>query len=128
MHLFHCAIRALFGIGFVVLLCLGLVACGSKAPEAVAPDDAANKVQGLFDQSPPEVKTLAEGAVQAMANNDLPRAHMLLQSLAARPDLTTEQQDIVVGALIGVGQKLQELAAAGDEKAEAFRQMHRSSK
>ena len=63
-----------------------------------------------------------------MANNDLPRAHMLLQSLAARPDLTPEQRDIVVGALLGVGQKLQESAAAGDEKAEEFQRMHQSSK
>jgi hypothetical protein len=128
MHKSHRSFRSLCGAGLIAILCLSLAACGGKPPEPVTPEDAAGKVEGLFDQAPPEVKALAEGAVQAMASENLPRAHMLLQTLAARTDLNPEQQDVVVGALIGVGQRLQESAASGDEKAQEFQRMHQSSK
>jgi hypothetical protein len=128
MHSYYRGCRSLLGAALVTLLCLGLPGCGGKAPEPINPDTAANQVEGLFDQAPPEVKALADGAVQAMANENLPRAHMLLQTLAARTDLTPEQQQIVVGALIGVGQRLQESATAGGEKAQEFQRMHQSSK
>lgn len=110
------------------ILCIGLAGCGKKPPEAIAPDNAADKVGGLFDQSPPEVKTMAENAVQALANDNLPRAHMLLQALVARPDLTPEQRDVVTGAFLGVGERLRESAATGDEKAQEFQRLHQSSK
>ncbi len=128
MDSFYRGLRSFSGAALVTLICFGLPGCGGKAPEPINPDTAADQVGGLFDQSPPEVKALADGAVQALANDNLPRAHMLLQTLAARNDLTPEQQQIVVGALIGVGQKLQETAAAGDEKAQEFQRLHQSSK
>jgi hypothetical protein len=128
MDSFYRGLRSLSGAVLVALIWLGLPGCGGKAPEPINPDTAADQVGGLFDQAPPEVKALADGAVQALANDNLPRAHMLLQTLAARNDLTPEQQQIVVGALIGVGQKLQETAAAGDEKAQEFQRLHQSSK
>jgi predicted small lipoprotein YifL len=112
----------------VVLLGLGLAACGKKAPEAITPAAAADKVGGLFDQSPAEVKVLAERAVQAMAGDNLPQAHLLLQTLMARTDLTPEQRDVVTGAYVGVGERLRESAATGDEKAQEFQRMHQSSK
>jgi len=98
-------LRTLCAAAASVTLCLGFTACGKKPPEALAPDAATNEVAGLFDQSPPEVKALADGAVQAMASDNLPRAHMLLQSLMARTDLTPEQREIVTGAFLGVGEK-----------------------
>jgi hypothetical protein len=110
------------------ILGLGLMACGNKAPEAISPDSAANQVGGLFDQSPPEVKALADRAVEAMASENLPRAHMLLQTLMARTDLTPEQRDVVTGAFVGVGERLRESAATGDEKAQEFQRLHQSSK
>jgi hypothetical protein len=116
--------------GLAVVLCLlvALSGCGKKPPEAINPDNAADQVGGLFDKSPPEVKALADRAVQAMANNNLPEAHMLLQTLMSRPELTPEQLDIVTGAFMGVGEKLRESAETGDEKAQEFQRLHQSSK
>ena len=111
-----------------VLLGLGLMACGKKAPDAIAPDNAADQVGGLFDQSPPDVKALADRAVEAMASENLPRAHLLLQTLMARTDLTPEQRDVVTGAFVGVGERLRESASSGDEKAQEFQRLHQSSK
>ena len=128
MHTSRSGSRSLRGAATVIILCLGLVGCGPKAPEAVAPGDAANKVEDVFAQAPPEVKTLADGVAQAMASDNLPRAHMLLQTLVARTDLTPEQRDVATGAFLGVGEKLRESAATGDEKAQEFQRLHQSSK
>ena len=111
-----------------VILGLGLMACGKKAPAAISPDSAADQVGGLFDQSPPEVKALADRAVEAMASENLPRAHILLQTLMARPDLTPEQREVVTGAFVGVGERLRESAAAGDAQSQEFQRLHQSSK
>jgi hypothetical protein len=125
--MFSCFSRAFGRIATSVVL-LAWVACGGKPPEAVAPGSATNQVQGVFDSAPPELKALAESAVQAMASQNYPRAHMLLQTLMARTDLTPEQRDIVTGAFLGVGEKLRETAASGDEKAQEFQRLHQSSK
>jgi hypothetical protein len=129
MHLLQlaCQSRALFGAA-ALCLAVALAACGSKPPEAISPDAAADQVGGLFDKSPPEIKDLADRAVQAMANNNLPEAHVLLQTLMGRPELNPEQRDIVTGAFMGVGEKLRESASAGDEKAQEFQRLHQSSK
>jgi hypothetical protein len=128
MHTSGSGSRSLRRAAALIFLCLGLAGCGPKAPEAVAPGDAANQVGDVFAQAPPEVKTLADGVAQAMASDNLPRAHMLLQTLVARTDLTPEQRDVATGAFLGVGEKLRESAATGDEKAQEFQRLHQGSK
>ncbi len=111
-----------------LIICLGLAACGKKAPVPLSMDAATNKVEGLFDHAAPEIKTLADNAVQAMSNGDLPHAYMLLQTLVGQKDLSPEQREVATGAFLGVGEKIRESAASGDEKSQEFQRMHRSSK
>jgi predicted small lipoprotein YifL len=128
MVLPRCPLRPTHIVALTAILALSLIGCGKKAPEAIDPNAAAQKVEGSFDQASPEVKTMVDNALDAMANNNLPRAHMLLQTLAARTDLTPEQRDVITSSLLGVGEKLRESAAAGDEKAQEFQRLHQSSK
>ena len=128
MLLPRCSLGPTRIVTLAAILSLSLIGCGKKAPEAIDPNAAAQKVEGSFEQASPEVKTMVDNALEAMANNNLPRAHVLLQTLVGRTDLTPDQRDVITSSLLGVGEKLRESAASGDEKAQEFQRMHQSSK
>jgi hypothetical protein len=116
------------GAGIVVAATLVAAGCGKKPPEAVATGAAQGEMGGAFKDAPPDVKKMVDDALDAMAARNLARAHVLLQTLAARTNLTTQQRDVVTGCLLGVAEELRASAESGDEKAKQFQQLHQRSK
>ena len=117
----------------VPTLALGLllVGCGRGAPPPPEPVDieqAPATIESTFADASPECKEAADRAIAALnAGNDA-QAYLELQTLAARTDLTREQQDLVAGAMIAVNQRMQASAESGDAEAARTLELHRTMK
>jgi len=91
-------------------------------------EQAPATLESTFADASAESKAAADRAIAALNAGNDPQAYLELQALAARTDLTREQQDLVAGAMIAVNQRMQASAASGDENAARNLELHRTMK
>lgn len=116
-------------------LALGLAAwtvCGCNRhagpPPPLAAEEIPAAMEQAFRQAAPEIKEAAGQIVSAVQSKDYPKASTLAQTLAERPDLTSDQRLLVARAMLALNGLLQSAQAQGDENAAAALKFHQMTK
>lgn len=109
---------------------LALAGCGRQgaAPKEVPLAQVPQTIESAFQKAGPEVKKQSGEVLEAIKGKDLPKALMVLQALAARPDVTSLQRDIAARCMVAVNQEVQAAATNGDAQAAEVIQYRRSTK
>ena len=114
-----------------VLLAISLAATGCKksaSPAVLTPEQVPGAVENAFKEASPEIKDLANAVVTSLQNKEEPKAFDALQNLSNRPDLTPEQREAAMRAVIALNFQLAAAAAKGDKSAEEMLEKYRATK
>lgn len=109
--------------GGMIVLALGLTACGSKtddggaAAQPLQPKQAATQLQQAFVGSTPEVKTTVETASEALRKAEYETAVQSLYAVRARPNLTLEQGIAIHNSMVSLEANLIRGVESGDPNA-----------
>ncbi len=126
--------KKLFSIRLALSACAGVLAFGcskdsAAPPKAVSAEQAPATLQETFKETAPApVKELATDAGAAFTAQDYPRAVVALDTLSLRSDISRQQREAAVAALMAANKALEERAGAGDKAAQAFLARRRATK
>ena len=90
---------------------------GSAPPPALSAEELPAALEKTFAKAKPDLKELAGQITAAVRARDYPTAYLGLQTLAGKPGLSKEQQQIMASALVTVNNLLQTAQSQGDAKA-----------
>ena len=98
------------------------------APTPIPVDQLPGALQSAFSGGSAEAKDLVSQVVAAIQAQDYSKAHPLLQTLSASPNLTKAQIEVTARGLLTVNELLQTAQAQGDQKAAQTLQNYRANK
>jgi hypothetical protein len=116
-HTFCVAITLALTAGALLLTGCGGEETSAVVPVALAVESAPTTLQEAFASASGELKEHADEAVRLLQNQDYSMALVVLQTLAARTDLTASQRGLTSQALLTANQKVAEAATNGNEEA-----------
>jgi hypothetical protein len=117
----------------VVSALAGLLSCGcgkntSSAPAPLSEEQIPLVIAQTFNNSDKETQDQANQYINDVKNHDYPAAFEEVQQLAHRAGLTLDQRATVARALMTTSQKVQEIAANGDDRANQALNSYSSTK
>lgn len=99
-----------------------------EAPAAVSVEQATPAMQEAFKSAQPEVQTLAQDVVNSAQGQDDARAFVAANELSSKPELTPEQRQAAIQALMAINERLRQAAANGNTAAEKLLETYRATK
>lgn len=124
----HLTVVRTFLALFLVLGCSFGCKPKSSMPIPLPVDQLPAVFEKIFSTAPPEAKDLAGQVVASVRAQDYPKAHPLLQTLAAMPKLSAEQLNVAARGMLTLNELLQSAQAQGDQKAAETLQTYRANK
>lgn len=119
--------NALKGTAAVVLamsLAIGVSGCKKKQTvEYNSPEQAAKGLKQSFDAAPPDAKSAADVAAQALQEHNIEKAWTAVQVLQTQTNLTFRQGMALVATRDMMAQQIAEAARQGDPNAKRFMRM-----
>lgn len=95
-----------------------LAGCSHKGElKQVQLDTIPQMTTNLFQDAQPTLRDAAFQAASLVAKGQYPQAWQMYQGLLMHPDLNDQQKQFMGAAVAALGQKVSEMAAAGDRTA-----------
>jgi hypothetical protein len=118
-----------YGVGAWCVLSLA-TGCGERnqAPTPMPLEQIPAALQSVAQNADADVKAKAAAAIAALKGTNVTQALFLVQALANRTDLTSQQQETIARCLLTVVAQVQSSATNGNEEAAAAIQYRRESK
>lgn len=129
----HSAIRRASrwaSVGLCAALLVGAAAgCGrNQAPAPLSSAELKTTVTGAFKDAKPEVRKLADMALESFQKKNFPEASAQVQAICSVPDLSAAQRTVATRFLMSINTELQTAVSQGDAAAESALKTIRTSK
>ena len=120
--------RGSLGAALILLVAAGCGGSTSRPPEAAPISEAGKALRESFKGSKGETKALSSGVGDAIEGGRYPDAYVLVNQLAAKPELNPSERAAAGQARVSLMNKLREAAAGGDKTASDILEHHRATK
>ncbi len=114
--------------GNLLLAAVGCSKVSTTPPKPLSAEQVAPTLQTAFKEATPDAKSASDEIVSALQVKEEPKAFVGLHALIEKPDLTPEQRQAAVRAMLALTLQMQEAAANGNQMADDLLKKYRATK